>query len=89
MADHVGTFRPAGNVFQGVKLYDKVGTLRADETAPAAGVVVTSTNRVYDTAASGFVRWDTTTGPDSAGASYPGPGTFGVDTSDYCVERVF
>jgi hypothetical protein len=44
------------------------------------------TNRVWDTQAGpGFVRWDTTD-PDPGGASYPGPGTYGVHTSDYCVE---
>ena len=45
-------------------------------------------NRVWDTesgASGNFVRWSTTT-VDSAGASYPGPGAFGVDTSDYVVE---
>ncbi len=52
------------------------------------GSVTTFVNRVYDTSAAGFVRWSSTTSPDSAGASYPGPGTFGVDTSDYCVETV-
>lgn len=46
---------------------------------------VTIVNRVYDTVAGGFVRWRTSE-EDSAGASYPGPGTFGVDTSDYCIE---
>lgn len=44
-------------------------------------------NRVYDTVAVGFVRWRTGT-PDSTGAYYPGPGVFGVNTSDYCVERI-
>ena len=43
-------------------------------------------NRVWDTAAGpAFVRWTTGT-PDPSGSSYPGPGTFGVDTSDYTVE---
>lgn len=55
----------------------------------AAGAVAYYTNRVYDTVAAGFVRWTTTPLPDPTGASYPGPGTFGVDTSDYCVERAF
>ncbi len=38
--------------------------------------------------ASGFVRWSSTSAPDSSGAAYPGPGTFGVSTSGYCVESV-
>ncbi len=52
---------------------------------------VTFVNRVIDTLAGGagptaFVRW-VTSDPDPAGTSYPaGNGTFGVDTSDYCVE---
>jgi hypothetical protein len=34
----------------------------------------------------GFVRWETEF-PDARGVQYPGPGTFGTDTSDYCVVR--
>ena len=48
---------------------------------------ITYTNRVWDTQAGpGFVRWDTVDASDPAGVSYPGPGTFGVHTSDFCVE---
>lgn len=47
---------------------------------------VTYVNRVFDTVANGFVRWNSTTTPDTGGTSYPGPGTFGVDTSDYCID---
>lgn len=54
-----------------------------------AAIVTHYINRVYDTVASSFVRWDTTPTPDTTGASYPGPGTWGVNTSDYCVERVY
>lgn len=42
-------------------------------------------NRVFDTVASDFVHWSTEPEPDIAGAYYPGPGAFGVDTSDYTV----
>jgi len=49
------------------------------------GAEETVVNRVWDTVAGDFVRW-VTAGADSGGASYPGPGTFGVDTSDYVVE---
>jgi hypothetical protein len=42
-------------------------------------------NRVYDTVAGGFVTWVSAT-PDIAGLSYPGPGVWGVNTSDYCVD---
>lgn len=56
--------------------------------AGAAGPSVSFVNRVWDTNAGGFVRWVTEDAEDSAGASYPGPGTFGVDTSDYVVEQI-
>lgn len=47
----------------------------------------TVVNRVWDTVAADFVRWATSE-IDRAGASYPGPGTFGVDTSDFVVETI-
>ena len=40
--------------------------------------------RVYDTVDGGFVSWKTLA-PDVDGVAYPGSGTFGVQTSDYCV----
>lgn len=50
---------------------------------------LTYTNRVWDTQAGpGFVRWDTVGSADSLGTQYPGPGTYGVHTSDYCTEYV-
>jgi hypothetical protein len=52
----------------------------------ASTPTTTVTNRVWDTVAGGEVRWETAS-PDSSGASYPGPGTFGVDTSDYTVDE--
>ena len=45
---------------------------------------MTVRNRVWDTVASGFVSWETEF-PDGYGAQYPGPGTFGTNTSDFCV----
>jgi hypothetical protein len=45
-------------------------------------------NRVWDTMASGFVRWGTLDAGDPFGAQYPGPGTFGIHTDDFCVEYV-
>jgi len=51
------------------------------------GAEQTLVNRVWDTIAADFVRW-VTSAIDSAGAFYPGPGTFGVDTSDYVVETI-
>lgn len=35
-----------------------------------------------------YVRWETSPDSDPTGAEYPGPGTFGVDTSDYCIEAI-
>lgn len=51
------------------------------------GVTQTVVNRVWDTVAAGFVRW-VTDNIDSSGTQYPGPGTFGVHTSDYMVETI-
>lgn len=45
-------------------------------------------NRVYDTTAGSFVIWTSVDSPDSTGTSYPGPGTFGVNTSDYCLVNI-
>lgn len=52
-------------------------------TKPVQSVV----NRVWDTVAADFVRW-VTSAIDSTGTFYPGPGTFGVDTSDFVVETI-
>jgi hypothetical protein len=48
------------------------------------GATIHYINRVYDSVASKFVTWSTTS-PDSTGTSYPGPGSFGVTTSSYAV----
>lgn len=52
------------------------------------GVSVRYENKVWDTQANGgsggFVTW-TTLIQDFNGQEYPGPGAFGVDTSDYVV----
>ena len=48
----------------------------------------TFVNRVFDTVAADFVRWSTSPSPDPSGTSYPGPGTFGVNTRDYAVESI-
>lgn len=39
-------------------------------------------NRVFDSVANKFITWPSII-PDRAGARYPGPGQFGVTTSDY------
>lgn len=44
-------------------------------------------NRTHDSVAGAFVRWNTAA-PDTVGASYPGPGVFGVTAVDYCVEGI-
>lgn len=40
-------------------------------------------NRTWYTPGSRFVFWTTTENPDPTGYRYPGPGTFGVDTTGY------
>jgi hypothetical protein len=32
-----------------------------------------------------FITWGSENSPDTTGTSFPGPGTFGVDTADFCV----
>lgn len=51
-----------------------------------AGPDIFYLNRVWDTVAGGFVSWRSLA-PDTTGERYPGPGVFGVSTSDYVVER--
>lgn len=46
-----------------------------------------ATNRVWDSVAGAEVRW-VTFRPDPTGAFYPGPGTFGVTTSQYTLEAI-
>jgi hypothetical protein len=43
------------------------------------------TNRVWYVPGGFEVRWQTAS-PDTSGASYPGPGTFGVDTTNFTVD---
>jgi len=64
---------------------------RMVDLAPVVvGATVTYVNRVWDSVAGpAFVRWTTTNAADPTGAAYPGPGTFGIHTSDYCVESKF
>ena len=56
--------------------------------ATIPGYLVYYRNRVYDTVAVNFVRWETLTAPDPTGVVYPGPGVFGVNTSDYCIDLI-
>lgn len=49
------------------------------------GRQVKQVNKVWDTVAGAEVSWSTI-GPDSEGGSYPGPGVFGVTTSNYRVQ---
>lgn len=57
-----------------------IGTLPA--TPPAPPLV---TNRVWYIVGGYEVRWQTAS-PDTIGASYPGPGVFGVNTTDYVID---
>jgi len=49
------------------------------------GPTVSTRNRVWDTVAGGFHVWVTTNGADPTGLQYDGPGTYGVNTSNYSV----
>lgn len=76
---------PSGNNYPGpgtfgVHTSDYVIGLQDAKELPLDGY----RNRVWDTIAGGFVSWSTAS-PDTGGANYPGPGTFGVHTSDFCV----
>lgn len=44
-------------------------------------------NQVWDTVASTFVNWITTGASDPGGVSYPGPGVYGADTSNYVLVK--
>lgn len=59
----------------------------ADFARAAAVPFRRHTNRAWDNTAGAFVRW-VTAEPDPQGRQYPGPGTFGVDTINYCLESV-
>ena len=45
------------------------------------------TNRVFDAIDADLVEWNSQPDPDPTGATYPGSGVFGVNTSDYTVVR--
>jgi len=64
------------------------GYLTGGTTGGSGGAVLYYRNRVYDSVAVKFVYW-ATTAPDSTGTSYPGPGTFGVTTTNYTVVNTF
>jgi hypothetical protein len=51
------------------------------------GVESSYVNKVWDAISGGWVRWSTNY-EDVDGVAYPGPGTFGVDTSSYRVESI-
>ena len=53
----------------------------------AGGVAAEYVNTVWDTVAGAFVKWRTFY-IDNGGQEYPGPGTFGVNTSDFAVESI-
>lgn len=53
-----------------------------------SGAVYSSyVNKVWDTVAGGWVFWSTTF-EDVSGVMYPGPGAFGVNTSQYRIEAI-
>jgi hypothetical protein len=62
----------------GIRVYPSavVGGISTGGGAPA----VNYHNAVWNTTNGEWIRWVTQDAPDPGGASYPGPGTFGVDT---------
>jgi hypothetical protein len=56
------------------------------EMITLSGAASSVINRVWDTVAGSFVSWESGE-PDTLGVSYPGPGTFGADTADFCIVR--
>ena len=87
MADQVGQHVDFGLVYQGVREYAKVGIF-VGESGGGGGIVLAYVNRVYDQVLPGDVAWVTLGSADAAGAFYPGPGVFGVNTSNYTLESV-
>lgn len=76
------------NVWQTDTLFNEEPMTQPNLMGECFAAYTVYTNRVWDTQAGpGYVRWETGY-VDSAGNQYPGPGTFGVHTSDYCVEYV-
>ena len=85
MADHVGQHVNFGLVYQGAREYARTGSF---VTESSGGPVLAYVNRVYDQVLPGDVAWVTLGSADAAGAFYPGPGVFGVNTSNYTLESV-
>jgi len=85
MADQVGQHVDFGLVYQGAREYARTGSF---VTESSGGPVLAYVNRVYDQVLPGDVAWVTLGSADAAGAFYPGPGVFGVSTSNYTLESV-
>ena len=85
MADQVGQHVNFGLVYQGAREYARTGNF---VTESSGGPVLAYVNRVYDQVLPGDVAWVTLGSADAAGAFYPGPGVFGVNTSNYTLESV-
>lgn len=62
-----------------------VGALQLVLPTDLSSTSVDVRNRVWDTVAGGWHVWVTNNGADPTGISYDGPGTYGVDTSNYSV----
>ena len=86
MADQVGQHVDFGLVYQGAREYAKVGSFVTE--SGGGGIVLAYVNRVYDQVLPGDVAWVTLGSADAAGAFYPGPGAFGVNTLNYTLESV-
>lgn len=62
-----------------------VDTIAATTTPTPCAATTLVINRVWYVPGGFEVRWQTAS-PDTSGASYPGPGTFGVDTTNFTVD---
>lgn len=84
MADFDGSLGPSVDEIGGSR-DSRGGKLEIPVSSPTLPKWI---NRVWDSAAGAHVSWESEgAAPDTSGSSYPGPGAFGVDTSDYVVEQ--
>jgi len=71
---------PAGNTVNEHVTSDSAIPVSIAATGGGGAPPVDYHNAVWNTTNGEWIRWVTQDAPDPGGASYPGPGTFGVDT---------
>lgn len=59
------------------------GTANGEDWVPTPATPQMVTNRTWSTILSAWVFWQSPEEPDPTGLLYPGPGTFGADTTGY------